>query len=196
MTITAMVRQSTMKHANNRLAIVSAFHMIRSIVYTETFGIPHLFTAFLGWSSWSEWTPCNEDGEKVRYRKCLTTSPDTRQCQGDERETRDCLSTMSNGKGVLISRESSSYDTNVALFIRRSYGAKGQHGQSLYIPLLCLRHFTGRLQYFHLYAHEEACIAARHQKHRFTMLRLISESIFQSADARGTAQGQTPFIVQ
>lgn len=56
-----------------------------------------VFIAFLGWSSWSEWTICNSDGERSRFRKCLTTNPTSKECQGNEREVRQCDSPISNG---------------------------------------------------------------------------------------------------
>lgn len=77
----------------------SRLHQIIKVKITNEF---ICFSAFLGWSAWSEWTPCNEDGEKIRYRKCLTTDPDTRECQGNEREIRECHSTMSNGKFIIL----------------------------------------------------------------------------------------------
>lgn len=51
-----------------------------------------LFVAFNGWSIWSEWSACNEDGERMRTRKCLTTNPESNECQGNEREVRSCIS--------------------------------------------------------------------------------------------------------
>lgn len=59
------------------------------------------FAAFLGWSAWSDWSDCTEDGERVRQRKCLTTSPEPNECQGDEREARVCRSGSDNGKESL-----------------------------------------------------------------------------------------------
>lgn len=52
--------------------------------------------AFLGWSSWSEWTLCTEEDERSRVRKCLTTNPSSKECQGDEREVRQCDSPQFN----------------------------------------------------------------------------------------------------
>lgn len=60
--------------------------------------------AFLGWSSWSEWTLCNMDAERSRFRKCLTTNPSSKECQGNEREVRQCDSPVSNGKLVAFFR--------------------------------------------------------------------------------------------
>uniref|UniRef100_A0A6B2EKI6 Putative semaphorin n=1 Tax=Phlebotomus kandelakii TaxID=1109342 RepID=A0A6B2EKI6_9DIPT len=45
---------------------------------------------FLGWSQWSEWSECNSDGERTRTRKCLTTNPTSKECQGEERDIRPC----------------------------------------------------------------------------------------------------------
>lgn len=46
--------------------------------------------SFLGWSTWSEWSGCNEDGERVRTRTCLLKNPSSRECQGEEREVKQC----------------------------------------------------------------------------------------------------------
>lgn len=55
--------------------------------------------AFLGWSEWSSWSICNEDGEKIRYRKCLTKNPGPKECLGEEKQTKICKSVLStNGK--------------------------------------------------------------------------------------------------
>lgn len=36
----------------------------------------------------------------MRYRKCLTTDPNASECQGNEREIRECLPPMSNGNSI------------------------------------------------------------------------------------------------
>lgn len=61
--------------------------------------------AYLGWSAWSAWTACNDDGEKFRSRKCLTTQPGANECQGNEREQRDCnaiVATAGLGTGGVV----------------------------------------------------------------------------------------------
>ncbi|XP_037041378.1 semaphorin-5A [Bradysia coprophila] len=76
----------------------------------ETCELP-LCDSFLGWSSWSEWTVCSEDGLKTRHRKCLTTNPSPKECQGHEQEVHQCDSYKSNeivqsasiGAGTLFS---------------------------------------------------------------------------------------------
>ncbi|XP_039431526.2 semaphorin-5A [Culex pipiens pallens] len=52
--------------------------------------------SFLGWGEWTEWSPCNTDGEKVRTRQCLIPTPDQKMCQGSDRELRKCQVEMSN----------------------------------------------------------------------------------------------------
>lgn len=65
-------------------------------------------TAFLGWSTWSKWSECNEDGERVRYRTCMTTDPDQKECQGNERDIRECQPEMANGKSICANTSVSS----------------------------------------------------------------------------------------
>lgn len=57
--------------------------------------------AFNGWSSWSGWSLCNSNGERNRSRKCLRETPDSSECQGNEREVRSCKSFPSNGESRL-----------------------------------------------------------------------------------------------
>lgn len=54
-------------------------------------------TAFLGWSPWSEWSPCNTDNERVRKRTCLLMKPNNRECQGEEKEVKECLAETTFG---------------------------------------------------------------------------------------------------
>ncbi|XP_055544886.1 semaphorin-5A [Wyeomyia smithii] len=61
----------------------------------ETCEMPNC-DSFLGWSEWSDWSPCNTDGEKMRTRSCLVPNPDQKTCQGSEREIRKCHPEMSN----------------------------------------------------------------------------------------------------
>lgn len=46
--------------------------------------------AFLGWSTWSEWSVCNNDSERVRTRTCILKKPNSKECQGEEREVKQC----------------------------------------------------------------------------------------------------------
>lgn len=52
----------------------------------------------MGWSSWSAWSECNEDAERIRYRKCLKTNPESHECQGNESDIRVCNAGNDNGK--------------------------------------------------------------------------------------------------
>lgn len=45
----------------------------------------------MGWSKWSEWSNCTEDGYRERHRICEKTDPGPKDCQGSEKETRACL---------------------------------------------------------------------------------------------------------
>lgn len=63
-----------------------------------------ILSAFLGWSSWTEWSLCSEDGLKTRHRKCLTTNPSSKECQGQEQEVHQCDPNKSNGKFVHLSQ--------------------------------------------------------------------------------------------
>lgn len=45
---------------------------------------------FLGWDEWSPWSDCINN-ERVRIRKCLVSHPNSRECQGKDRETLECL---------------------------------------------------------------------------------------------------------
>lgn len=53
-----------------------------------TLFIIHL--ALLGWSEWSEWSTCNDDNERIRFRRCVVRSPNNKECPGNEREVRIC----------------------------------------------------------------------------------------------------------
>jgi len=44
----------------------------------------------LGWSEWSEWTTCNADNERTRFRQCVVRNPVSKECVGNEREVRIC----------------------------------------------------------------------------------------------------------
>ncbi|XP_055603585.1 semaphorin-5A [Uranotaenia lowii] len=46
--------------------------------------------SFLGWGEWTDWSACNSDGEKIRTRKCLVSTPEQKMCQGNDREIRSC----------------------------------------------------------------------------------------------------------
>lgn len=87
--------------ANCHTVIVSIFFLDRRkcVVYLKRI---IFISAFLGWSTWSEWSRCNEDSEKVRYRKCLTTNPSSKECQGNEREVRQCDLPMANGSYFIL----------------------------------------------------------------------------------------------
>lgn len=86
-----------MTHAKCQLVIVSLEFQsnFKNIILMNDFVFD--FTAFLGWSPWSDWSKCNEDGERIRYRKCLRTDPDQMECQGNERDIRGCRPEMANG---------------------------------------------------------------------------------------------------
>ncbi|RMC18722.1 hypothetical protein DUI87_04618 [Hirundo rustica rustica] len=44
-----------------------------------------------GWSEWSEWSLCNEEGIQYRSRYCEVHSPDSSQCVGNSTQYQDCL---------------------------------------------------------------------------------------------------------
>ncbi|XP_051479651.1 semaphorin-5B isoform X4 [Apus apus] len=44
-----------------------------------------------GWSEWSEWSLCNEEGVQYRSRYCEVHSPDSSQCVGNSTQYQDCL---------------------------------------------------------------------------------------------------------
>lgn len=44
----------------------------------------------MGWSTWSEWSACNNDSERVRTRTCVQKKPSSKECQGEEREVKQC----------------------------------------------------------------------------------------------------------
>ncbi|XP_039237754.1 semaphorin-5B isoform X1 [Pipra filicauda] len=44
-----------------------------------------------GWSEWSEWSLCNEEGIQYRSRYCEVQSPDSSQCVGNSTQYQDCL---------------------------------------------------------------------------------------------------------
>uniref|UniRef100_A0A8C9FR80 Sema domain-containing protein n=1 Tax=Pavo cristatus TaxID=9049 RepID=A0A8C9FR80_PAVCR len=44
-----------------------------------------------GWSVWSEWSLCNEEGIQYRSRYCEVHSPDSSQCIGNSTQYQDCL---------------------------------------------------------------------------------------------------------
>ncbi|OXB65582.1 hypothetical protein ASZ78_015042, partial [Callipepla squamata] len=44
-----------------------------------------------GWSEWSEWSLCNEEGIQYRSRYCEVHSPDSSQCIGNSTQYQDCL---------------------------------------------------------------------------------------------------------
>lgn len=96
-------------------------HFVNKLSEITLLIFPYISAAFLGWSSWSEWTECNEDEEKVRYRKCLTTDPDTRECQGNEKETRNCVHAMANGKPTITHHIHRSIElTKKIVFLQKS----------------------------------------------------------------------------
>ena len=84
-------------HVNYHRVIVSAEKINQKSLH---YLLNICFAAFLGWSVWTEWTQCNANGERSRERKCLTTNPGPKECQGNEREIRYCEipPPMSNGK--------------------------------------------------------------------------------------------------
>lgn len=85
-------RVLSMKFAKCQHAIVSRNHFRKHKEVgsnTKTNLFPQI--ALKGWSSWSEWSPCNDDGERIRYRKCVTTNPGVDECQGNERDIRSCI---------------------------------------------------------------------------------------------------------
>lgn len=89
--------QLNMKNVKNLHATVSlpVFDYV-TIVMSFFFMV-----AFNGWSSWSGWSLCNSNGERNRSRKCLRETPDSSECQGNEREVRSCKSFPSNGESRL-----------------------------------------------------------------------------------------------
>ncbi|XP_063708131.1 semaphorin-5A [Culicoides brevitarsis] len=52
--------------------------------------------SFMGWSEWSNYSNCNEDGEKVRFRTCLRKNPGPKECLGEEKQTKICKSVPFN----------------------------------------------------------------------------------------------------
>lgn len=44
-----------------------------------------------GWSEWSEWSLCNEEGIQYRSRYCDVHSPDSSQCLGNSTQYQECL---------------------------------------------------------------------------------------------------------
>lgn len=70
------------------------FHLLHSVIQITSIG---------EWSSWSNWWPCNENGERVRLRKCLTSSA-LIPCRGDDREIQICKSIISNGEIIIINQ--------------------------------------------------------------------------------------------
>ena len=74
--------------------------------------------AFLGWSVWSEWSTCNNDSERVRTRTCLLKKPNSKECQGEEREVRQCyLEPLTKTDETILSAGSSSGAIWTSLFI-------------------------------------------------------------------------------
>lgn len=51
----------------------------------------------IGWTSWSEWSSCNNVGERVRTRKCLNRNPNSNECHGTQREILSCQTPSFNG---------------------------------------------------------------------------------------------------
>jgi hypothetical protein len=43
-----------------------------------------------GWGEWSDWSQCNDENEKTRYRQCKILNPSPKECIGNEREMRIC----------------------------------------------------------------------------------------------------------
>ncbi|MGH0152639.1 UNVERIFIED_CONTAM: hypothetical protein FKN15_047210 [Acipenser sinensis] len=44
-----------------------------------------------GWTDWSEWSLCNEEGLQLRSRHCEVHNPDSSQCLGNGTEHRECM---------------------------------------------------------------------------------------------------------
>lgn len=63
-------------------------------------------SAYRGWSNWSAWTPCNDEGERHRSRTCTLAAPAPDECQGNEREVRVCndivVQTAGFGAGAIV----------------------------------------------------------------------------------------------
>ncbi|KAK1165896.1 semaphorin-5B isoform X1 [Acipenser oxyrinchus oxyrinchus] len=61
-----------------------------------------------GWTDWSEWSLCNEEGLHLRSRHCEVHNPGSSQCLGNGTEHREC---MYNEIPVILS--ASSFDKNL-----------------------------------------------------------------------------------
>ncbi|XP_043238645.1 semaphorin-5B-like [Amphibalanus amphitrite] len=48
-------------------------------------------TSMDGWLEWTVWSQCDENDEQHRLRRCNTSEPGPRLCQGHDRETRMCV---------------------------------------------------------------------------------------------------------
>ncbi|KAK9890435.1 hypothetical protein WA026_010522 [Henosepilachna vigintioctopunctata] len=58
--------------------------------------------SLLGWESWSAWSLCDENNEQHRKRKCRANNPAPGVCQGNNLETRICVT---SGLNVFNERE-------------------------------------------------------------------------------------------
>lgn len=122
------------------------------------------FTAILGWSSWSEWTPCNEDGERMRFRKCLTTDPDSNECQGNERDIRACIPEQSNGTLKVNKMHFKQFKLIYFLLCYPHYriGSNSWRKQFFHILFTRVHRFSSLLELFYLHLHEKTNITSRH----------------------------------
>ncbi|XP_026272666.1 semaphorin-5A [Frankliniella occidentalis] len=55
--------------------------------------------SLVGWSSWTVWSECDENGDQHRRRSCETPGPSS--CQGHDFETRMCVGGIHNGIDIL-----------------------------------------------------------------------------------------------
>jgi semaphorin 5 len=51
-------------------------------------------------NEWSEWSSCNDDNERTRFRQCIVRNPGPKECLGNEREVRICNPTLESEKQV------------------------------------------------------------------------------------------------
>ncbi|KAF5272830.1 hypothetical protein FQR65_LT00426 [Abscondita terminalis] len=73
-------------------------------------------TSLLGWDNWTIWSLCDENNEQHRQRKCRTNNPGPHLCQGHSKETRMCITDISNELNPLgLEIESASVSTGTVV---------------------------------------------------------------------------------
>lgn len=59
--------------------------------------------SLVGWSPWTVWSECDENGDQHRRRKCAMPGPNA--CQGHDFETRMCLGGLRNDINILPAKQ-------------------------------------------------------------------------------------------